>query len=61
MSVFYESSEDVDALAERIMERAELREIVDKLYKYTFVSNSQNQKKDKVEGIYILYNWICKI
>ena len=58
MSVFYENSEDVDALAEEIMERIEEKEIMHRLYTYTYVSNPNNSGNNKVQGNLILLNFL---
>ena len=51
MSVFYTKEEDVDQLAEKIMERAEERELVHNYYLYSTVSQWSRRSDDKVEGI----------
>lgn len=58
MSVFYENSEDVDALAEEIMERIEEKEIMHRLYTYTYVSSPNNSGNNKVQGNLILLNFL---
>ena len=55
MSVFYTKEEDVDQLAEKIMERAEERELVHNYYLYPMISQWPRRSDDKVEGRWLFY------
>ena len=58
MSVFYESAEDVDALAENIIERAEQQDVVHQIYKYAGVSNNPKYRNENtVQGNYSCSDW----
>ena len=50
MSVYFEDSEKVDALAERLLQRAEQRILVDNYYTYEYVANSSNLSGSNVQG-----------
>ena len=50
MSVYFEDSKKVDALAERLLQRAEQRILVDNYYTYEYVANSSNLSGSNVQG-----------
>ena len=50
MSVYYDDPDKVDALAERLLQRAEQRLLVTNYYTYEHVANPSNVRRENVKG-----------
>ena len=61
MSVYYEDPEKVDALAERLLQRAQQRILVDNYYTYEYVANSSNLSATNIQGNIFAFSEISAI